>query len=45
MSFPNAVAQKVAATQVFNKKTTEIRITVKEAEKREKENGKGSPAP
>jgi regulator of protease activity HflC (stomatin/prohibitin superfamily) len=33
----NAVAQKIAATQVLEQKTTEIQITVKEAEKREKE--------
>jgi hypothetical protein len=33
----NAVAQKIAATQVLDQKTTEIQITVKEAEKREKE--------
>jgi regulator of protease activity HflC (stomatin/prohibitin superfamily) len=33
----NAVAQKIAATQVLEQKTTEIQITVKEAEKRERE--------
>jgi regulator of protease activity HflC (stomatin/prohibitin superfamily) len=33
----NAVAQKIAATQVLEQKTTEIQITVKDAEKREKE--------
>ena len=33
----NAVAQKIASTQVLEQKTTEIQITVKEAEKREKE--------
>ncbi len=33
----NAVAQKIAATQLLEQKTTEIQITVKEAEKREKE--------
>jgi hypothetical protein len=33
----NAVAQKIAATQVLNQKTTEIQITVKDMEKREKE--------
>ena len=33
----SAVAQKIAATQVLDQKTTEIQITVKEAEKREKE--------
>jgi regulator of protease activity HflC (stomatin/prohibitin superfamily) len=33
----NAIAQKIAATQVLEQKTTEIQITVKDAEKREKE--------
>jgi regulator of protease activity HflC (stomatin/prohibitin superfamily) len=33
----NAVAQKIATTQVLEQKTTEIQITVKDAEKREKE--------
>jgi hypothetical protein len=33
----SAVAQKIAATQVLDQKTTEIQITVKEAEKRERE--------
>jgi SPFH domain / Band 7 family len=32
-----AVAQKIATTQVLEQKTTEIQITVKDAEKREKE--------
>jgi hypothetical protein len=33
----NAVAQKIAATQILDQKTTEIQITMKAAEKREKE--------
>ena len=40
----NAVAQKIAATQVLDQKTTEIQITVKEAEKRRRKR-KGSLGP